>query len=101
MAGEEKVLIKVNPIDVKICRQHKDFFRTFLTEDAGIKFLPDEEIPPGSCRAYGQYSLVESFLQERFNLVKETLTVASLQTSQEEVREMEYEDRNTDEQPGD
>ncbi len=84
LAGEEKVLVKVNPSDIKACRQNKDFFRTFLTEDAGIKFLPDDEIPLGSCRAYGQYSLVESFLQERFDLVKDTLTATSLQIFQEE-----------------
>ncbi len=99
LSKEEKVLIKVNPADVKTCRQNKDFFRTFLTEDASIKFLPDEEVPLGSCRAYGQYSLVESFLQERFKLLKDTLTATSLQVfmedeSSEQRDEAEHEERD-------
>jgi flagellar biosynthesis/type III secretory pathway protein FliH len=71
--GEENIAVKVNPADFPVCRQNKDFFLEFLTEEARMKFSPDEEIPRGSCRVQAQHSLVESFLQERLETMKRAL----------------------------
>ncbi|RJX27867.1 MAG: hypothetical protein C4554_03670 [Dethiobacter sp.] len=73
LAGDESIIVRVNPEDLGVCRAHKVFFQELLTDDASIKFLPSEEVEKGSCTVQGQYALVESSLQERFNVLREAL----------------------------
>ncbi len=73
LAGDESIMVKVNPDDLSICRLHKDFFRELLTDGASIKFLPSDETEKGSCTVQGQFTLVESFLQERFKILSNAL----------------------------
>lgn len=73
LAGEESIIVKVNPQDLAVCRNQKDFFKDLLTEDAAIRFLPSEGVEKGSCIVQGQFSLVESNLEERFQVLQEKL----------------------------
>ena len=73
LAGDENIMVKVNPDDLSICRANKDFFRELLTDGSSIKFLPSEEVEKGNCTVQGQFALVESLLQERFEVLRNAL----------------------------
>ncbi|UNC91745.1 FliH/SctL family protein [Candidatus Contubernalis alkaliaceticus] len=73
VVGEESIMVKVNPNDLKTCSKYKDFFQDIISEGAKFKLLQDENVPQGSCRVFTQDSLVESFLDERFKALKEAL----------------------------
>ncbi|MDO9574775.1 MAG: FliH/SctL family protein [Candidatus Contubernalis sp.] len=73
VVGEESIMVKVNPDDLKTCCKYKDFFQDIISEGAKFKLLQDENVPQGSCRVFTQDSLVESFLDERFKALKEAL----------------------------
>jgi len=73
LASGESIVVRVNPRDLSVCRSHKEIFQELLADGASIKFLPSEEVKKGDCTVQGQYALVESFLQERFNHIRDAL----------------------------
>ena len=73
LAGEESIIVKVNPGDLSTCREEKDFFKDLLAEDAGIRFLPSEDVEKGCCIVQGQFSRVESILEDRFKILQDKL----------------------------
>ncbi|MCR3920894.1 MAG: FliH/SctL family protein [Firmicutes bacterium] len=73
LSGEESIMVKVNPDDLTVCREHKFYFQEELTDDASIKILPSEDVVKGSCIVQGQYAFVESFLENRFITLREAL----------------------------
>jgi flagellar assembly protein FliH len=73
VAGEEAVVVRVNPDDYAVCRDHRDSLPGFLADDAGLKFIFDESIPRGSCRVQSKNGQVESMLSERFEILKRAL----------------------------
>lgn len=73
LAGEESIMVKVNPEDLAVCREHKLYFQEQLADDGLIKILPSAAVGKGSCVVQGQYAVVEAFLEERFNILRDAL----------------------------
>ncbi len=73
VAGEEAVMVRVNPDDYAVCRDHRDSFPGFLDDDTGLRFIFDESIPRGSCRVQSKNGQVESILKDRFEILKRAL----------------------------
>lgn len=73
LAGEDSIVVKVNPQDLNSCRTQKDFFKEFLAEEANLRFLPSEDVAKGCCIVQGQFALVESCLEERFKILEKLL----------------------------
>lgn len=73
LAGEDSIIVQVNPADIGICRSYKETLVDLLADEAAIKFVPAPEVARGNCIVQGEYALVEANIQDRFSLLQQAM----------------------------
>ena len=69
----QKVNIKINPLDEKVCRENFYGLRELLKEGVLLEVMADEKIPPGSCRLESEEAEVEMLLQKELQILGKKL----------------------------
>jgi len=74
----KSVVLRVNPMDEKICRENVQKLQGMLKHDVALEVLGDESIPLGGCRVESEEAEVELLLQRELQLLgKKLLKLAS------------------------
>ena len=69
----QNVILKVNPLDEKICRESRQRLQGLLKKDVTLEIVPDEDIPLGSCRVQSEEAEVELLLQKELHILGKKL----------------------------
>ena len=71
--AEESLIVRVNPDDLEMCRSYKGYLRELMADGTSIKILASEDVQKGGCIVQGEFALIESCLETRFNILKSAL----------------------------
>lgn len=83
----EKVYIKINPLDEKICRENFYGLQELVKEGALLEIEADEKIPPGSCRLESEEVEVEMLLQKELQILGNKLLELAVSSGQQYLQE--------------
>ena len=76
-SDQDLVLIRINPKDLNLLKEHKNTFQNYLKDKAEIEVLSDERIKPNNCNIESNYGLIEvnieEYLEKAETLLKEAL----------------------------
>ncbi len=67
------VLLRVNPLDEKICRESFHTLQGLLKQDIVLELLGDDGIPMGSCKVESEEAEVELLLQKELHILGKKL----------------------------
>lgn len=79
----EKVYIKVNPQDEKICRENFYGLQELVREGALLEIVADEKIAAGNCRLESEEVVVEMLLQKELQILGKKLLGMAVSSGQQ------------------
>lgn len=85
----QSVILKVNPLDEKICRESRQRLQGLLKKDVTLEIIPDEEIPLGSCKVQSDEAEVELLLQKELDILGKKLMKLAVSTGETMIEEEE------------
>ncbi|NLL64055.1 MAG: hypothetical protein GX241_07510 [Ruminococcaceae bacterium] len=83
----QKVNIKINPLDEKVCRENFYGLRELLKEGVLLEVMADEKIPPGSCRLESEEAEVEMLLQKELQILGKKLLELAVSSGKQYLQE--------------
>ncbi|MDO9536590.1 MAG: FliH/SctL family protein [Bacillota bacterium] len=83
----QNVILRVNPLDEKICRESRQRLQGLLKKDVTLEIIPDEEIPLGSCKVQSDEAEVELHLQKELDILGKKLMSLALSAGETIIEE--------------
>lgn len=83
----QKVYIKINPLDEKICRENFYGLQELVKEGTLLEIVADEKIPPGNCRMESEEVEVEMLLQKELQILGKKLLELAVSSGQQYLQE--------------